>query len=183
MSESEFIYPFPIDFPLYQGILKLFPAFSLVKWCKELCCLCPLVQHACHSSGVCPGLGLVPALTFWGFAGCCSVGPHPWKLLASPPRWGVDLPVPHSRPHEVFPDFICLLILWIWSCVLLHCSFSWLLVMWCILQIFFWQFRFLLLGIVYWYLCLFLFSLLISYLLMGDIYILCIVSLSWQPVL
>ena len=181
MNESEFIYTFPIDFPLYRGncYLKLFPVFSLVKWCKERCCLCSPVQRARHSSGVCPGLGLVPPLTCWGVAGCCSVWLHPWKLLASPPPRGVGLPAPHSRPQELFPDFRCLLILWMWSCVLLHCSFSWLLVMWYILQIFFWKFRFLLLGIVCWYLCLFLFSLLISYLLIGDIYILCILNLSW----
>lgn len=125
------------------------------------------MQRACHSSGVCPGLGLVPALPFWGVAGCCSVWSHPWRLPGQPPPWGSGSSCSTLQASRVFPDFRCLLILWMWSCVLLHCSFSWLLVMWYILQIFFWKLRFLLLGIVCWYFCLFYFSLLISYLLMG----------------
>lgn len=107
----------------------------------------------------------------------------PVEAPGQPPTMGSGSPCSTLQASRAVSDFRGLLILWMWSCVLLHCSFSWLLVMWYILQIFFWKFRFLLLGIVYWYLCLFLFSLLISYLLMGDIYILCILSLSWQPVL
>ena len=60
----------------------------------------------------------------------------PVEAPGQPPTMGSGSPCSTLQASRAVSDFRGLLILWMWSCVLLHCSFSWLLVMWYILQIF-----------------------------------------------